>query len=567
MKRDQKSRRLKLMLFASLSAILLCAAFAFETLVSAQQRLGRPPSRRELESTPILPSGTGMIPEGTPLVIELDTKLSSGEARVGDRFLALIAVPVIDSAGRTVLEAGTRLEGHVTNVQKARWGHRSGQLGLSFDYIYLGGGGSRPIPIRGALISGRRRIDDEGNLRAGSAARRDIIITSGGATAGAGIGAVAGGGLLVGGGIGAAAGLTVALLMKGKDVVISPGDRFNLELVQRLPLRSSGRSSQGPITAPVPLQPRNRPILRQSPGYGQGSPFPYDTGSTRTGSGSGSGSVPIYDVRAERDSDGMVRVLVTAETQTSGWRIYTHHEQRGDTLDVRLRGVQSGTSGISQLSRPSAPMICVHDRNGSIRRVVVYGSNGNRYLTLGSGPGSAQAQPSQPGGQSSTPRPQPTRPRPGSGPSDGSSIDFGYPAYPSPVPSGGITSRPSSTSPLATQVSNQIETLRSNYASTVGLWINRDGSADAFGQRRTTDNERRVYESLSYMHNSARALAAPAITRSESQRIAQQLRSDTQTAQQHWQRVQSTGILSPDLDRHWRDVQGSVRTLIDASSR
>ncbi len=595
MKRNTNSRQSKLNTFAALAAFLLCLADVSATQVFAQTRMGRPPSGRELEGTAILPAGAQAIQEGTVLVVEMDTRIDSGNARVSDRFSARIATPVVDANGRTLLQAGTRIEGHVTNVNKAKWRHRSGEVGLSFDHIALGDG--RQIPIRGSLVSATRRIDEEGNLRAGSSTRRDILVTTGGAATGAGIGAAVGGGALAGGGVGAAAGLTFVLLMKGKDVVINPGDRFNLQLAQTLNLSPAGSGSgvsgrggagsfgrggaggaaQGQLTAPVPLPPRSRagastsrPTTQiipggQPPRGGAGGAAPYDPNTVRTVAG----PVPVYDVRSERGGDGYVRTLITAETQTSNWRIYTHHELRGDTLEIRLRGVPSATYGVRQLSRPPAPMIIVQDQNGAIRRILVHGSNGDRYLNLGFGSGIAQTQPYQPPAQTYQPPPQtyqPARPTTGAGPSDGSSFDLGVPGGASST--GGAT-RPagSSLSALATQTANQINTLRLNYAAVIGLWVNRDGTVDALGGRRPTTNERQLFDTLSFMLGSAGALSSPSISAPERQRNGQQLQADAQTAQQMWLRVRSTGILSQDLERQWQNLQTNLRLLIDAALR
>lgn len=579
MKRNTSLRQSKLNTFAALAAILLCLVVVPMTQVFAQTRMGRPPSRRELEGTTILPAGAQAILEGTVLIVEMDTRIDSGNARVSDRFSARIATPVVDANGRTLLPAGARIEGHVTNVQKARWRHRSGEVGLSFDYIALGDG--RNIPIRGSLVSANRRVDEEGNLRAGSSTRRDILITTGSAATGAGIGAAVGGGALAGGGIGAAAGLTFALLMKGKDVVINPGDRFNLQLAQTLSLSSAGYGSgrsrgiagQGQITRPVPLQPRSRTgistprpsLIPGQPSRAPGSGSPYDPTTIRTVSG----RVPVYDIRAERGGDGYVRAQITSETPTANWRVYTHHELRGDTLEVRLWGIPPSSYGVRQLSRPIAPMIIVQDQNGTIRRILVHGSNGDRYLNLGFGSGIAQTQPYQPPPQTYPPPSQtyqPARPVIGAGPSDGSSIDLGIPGV---SPSTGGATRPNGTSlsALATQTANQVDTLRLNYAAVIGLWVNRDGTVDALGGRRPTANERQLFDTLSFMLGSARALSSTSISAGERQRNGQQLQADAQTAQQMWLRVRSTGILSQDLERQWQSLQTNLRLLIDAALR
>ncbi len=556
MKEKAKSRDSKLGSVLAAS-ILLCVGFASTTPAFAQNRLNRPPSGRILEGTPILAAGTAAIPDGTVLIIEMDTKLNSGTAQVSDRFWARLATPVIDANGRTLLQTGTIVEGHVTSVKKARWGHRSGELGLSFDFIEVGNG--RRIPLRATLIGGSNPIDEEGNLKAKSATRRDALVTTGGAVAGAGVGMVTGASILVGGGAGAAAGLTAVLVMKGKNVDIDPGERFNLQLVQPLSLASAGYYGdyygRGTGGTPASRRPKITRPVRLQPGAGAYTPSPApppDPNSIRTPWS----RVPIYDVRAERDRDGTLRVLVTAETPTNGWRIYTHHEvQPRDTLDVRLMGVPPSQYGVRQISHPSAPPICVEDRNSQIRRIIVRGQNGARYLTIGQGATSAQvdsnARPSQSTQRPPTPRPsqpRPPRPRPS---------EYVPPAAPS---TGNLPL-------LANQTANQIEVVRSNYAAAVGLWINSDGTVESFGARRATANEMQLYDTLSFLLTTARSLSAPSLDAYTRQRAGQQLRADIQTAQQSWQRVRSTGVISPDLDRQWQNALVNLRSLSNLAAR
>ena len=557
MKKKYKSWDSKRSALAALAVvILLCVWFASATQVFAQRRLGRPPSGRDLEGTPILAAGTTVIPDGTVLIIEMDTKLNSGTAQVSDRFIARIATPVVDAGGRTLLQSGAIVEGHVASVKKARWAHRSGELGLAFDYVDFGDG--RRIPLRATLISGTNPIDEEGDLRAKSSAKRDVLVTSGGAVAGAGVGMLTGASILAGGGAGAAAGLTAVLIMKGKNVDIDPGERFNLQLVQPMSLSYRGGSRTG--TLGIRGTRNTGPIRLQYPGSGGiTNPGPYgDPNSIRTQWS----RVPIYDARAERDRDGLLRVLVTAETSTTGWRIYTNHEVKPrDTLDVRLMGIPPSQYGARQTSHPSAPAVCVEDRNSEIRRIIIRGLNGARYLTIGQGVTSAKAEPYS---QSAPPIRQPyypslsqsPRPRPSAGPSDGS---FG--SIPPPATSNGNLSS------LARQVANQVELLRANYAAAVGLWMNNDGTAETFGSRTTSPTERQLYDTLTFLLTSARNLAAPSSDAYSRQRAGRQLQADTQTAQQIWQRVKQTGVISPDLDNQWVNTLSSLRTLGTAANR
>src|SRR5262245_31510406 len=170
-----------------------------------------------------------------------------------------------------------------------------------------------------------------------------------------------------------------------------------------------------------------------------------------------------------------------------GWRIHTNHEvQPQDTLDVRLMGIPPAQYGARRSSHPSAPAICVEDRNSQIRRIIIRGLNGARYLAIGQGVASVNADPysqSAPSNQQPfyPPITQSPRPRLGAGPSDGS---FGR-LPPLASSTGNLSSQ-------AIQVANQIELLRSNYAAAIGLWINNDGTAESLGSRTTSQAERQL---------------------------------------------------------------------------
>jgi hypothetical protein len=119
---------------------------------------------------------------------------------------------------------------------------------------------------------------------------------------------------------------------------------------------------------------------------------------------------------------------------------------------------------------------------------------------------------------------------------------------------------------MANQVANQIDVLRMNYAAAIRLWRT-NGSFNSLAGRPQTANERRLLDTLTLMHSSARALSVSSISVSEKQRNAQQLQADWTTAQQYWLVVRPTGIISQDLEQQWQNLQGRLRTLIDTASR
>jgi hypothetical protein len=489
-----------------------------------------------------------VVPDGTILIIEMETELNSGNAQVSDRFIARIATPVVDANGRTLLPTGAIVEGHVASVKKARWGHRSGELGLAFDYIDLGYG--RKIPLRATIVSGDSNpVSEEGDLKAKSARKRDVLVTTGGAVAGAGVGMLTGASILAGGGAGAAAGLTAVLVMKGKNVDIDVGERFNLELVQ--PLSVIGGSSTGTRgRRPIPLQP---PRARTStPRQSEFGPYE-DPNSVRTQWA----RVPVYDASAQRGSDGMLRVTVTAETSTEGWRIYTHHEKSSsDTLDIRLMGIPPARYGVRRIAHPSAPAVCVGDRTSAIRRIVIRGSNGAKTLSIGAGATSARLDAGSQYGRSTPPRASTrpgTRPRPSGGV---------YDDYPPPRTSTGNLAS------LAGQTANQVEVVKALYAAQIGLWMDEQGT-QLPGTRRATTSERQLYDTLISLQTSARSLASP-LSSSSRLRAGQQIQRETQSAQQLWQRVRSSNSAinsNLELDRRWQDTYNNLRALSSAATR
>ncbi|MGH9846610.1 MAG: hypothetical protein ACREEM_48545, partial [Blastocatellia bacterium] len=389
---------------------------------------------------------------------------------------------------------------------------------------------------------------------------------------GATIGAIAGTGILAATGIGAAAGVTTSLLLKGKEAVVEEGQRFGLELTS--PLRvgpawysspGSSRPGSGSLRPIIPdTGGSTRPILRPRP-----QPIPDDPNSVRTAAG----LVPVYDVRTDRTGDGYLRVLISGETPTNGWRLYTNHQiTNNNTLEVRLRGWPPSSSGYRQVSHPSASTIIVQDRGNAISRLVVHGSNGSRTIAInnsggyyGGGSGPVYTEPYRPPTQQPT---EPYRPpRPGDLPSDGSSINLGVPPYGTPgaqnPPSTGGSLPTTTLAGLANRVANELEVFRENFTASIGLFRNSNGTYDILGSRRPTANERQMVDSLNYLIDSARQIAREQDSTQLRRAVTVRLRDDFAAANSLWQRVNA----SPEMNRRWQTIQQSVQNLLSAAAR
>src|SRR5262249_33778123 len=234
-----------------------------------------------------------------------------------------------------------------------------------------------------------------------------------------------------------------------------------------------------------------------------------------TPSRTAAGTVPVYEVRANRTSDGYLQITIQSETLTTGWRIYTHHQltNNNSTLEVRLKGWPSANSGYRQVDHPYASPIIVLDRSNVINRIIVHGSNGSRTVAINAS-GAVSVEPYTP------PASVPYRPpRSDQYPSDGSAITIGPPLAgtpggssattpQNPSPSGGVPGASTTTlSSFANQVANDLEVFQAELVSFVGLYRNPDGSYEVLGQRKPTSTEQQMIQTVTFMTQSVRQIA------------------------------------------------------------
>jgi hypothetical protein len=157
-----------------------------------------------------------VLPEGTEVTVRLEQPLSSRTARVEDRFDATVARPVYVD-GRVVIPDGARVQGTVTEVQRAQRPARGGRLNLSFDRLYLDDGSTVDLSAR--LVQVREDIGSGGTVKQGAI----------GAAIGGILGKVLGGtkGAIMGVLLGGAGG---AISSNGDDVELPEGTVFTLQL-------------------------------------------------------------------------------------------------------------------------------------------------------------------------------------------------------------------------------------------------------------------------------------------------------------------------------------------------
>lgn len=196
------------------------------------------------------PSGA-TIPPDTVISVQMNGTLSSRNARVGDKFTATVTVPVYVN-GRTVIPAGSIVEGRVTQVTPAKRMNRSGTIGIDFDDIVLPSGNR--VGLVGTLTSDdpatRKRIDDESRV-SGDTGKHPAVFIGGGGAIGAVLGGIAGGGkgAVLGGVAGAGAGVASILLSKGEEAQVSSGTPFGVQIKQALIIRDEGVADGTPADA------------------------------------------------------------------------------------------------------------------------------------------------------------------------------------------------------------------------------------------------------------------------------------------------------------------------------
>lgn len=205
------------------------------------------------------------LPSDTVISVQMNSTLSSRTARVGDKFIATVTVPVYVN-GQTVIPAGTIVEGRVTQVTPAKRMNRSGTIGIDFDDLVFPNG-SR-LGLIGGLTSSdpetRRHIDDESRV-SGQGNNRPAVFIGGGGAIGAVLGGIAGGGkgAVLGGVAGAGAGVAGVLLAKGEEAQVPAGTPFGVQLKQPLVIREGALSETAPTAdnqqdQPPELRPDQR---------------------------------------------------------------------------------------------------------------------------------------------------------------------------------------------------------------------------------------------------------------------------------------------------------------------
>jgi hypothetical protein len=175
---------------------------------------------------------------GTDLELVLSTEIEAGETMEGDEFFGKISKDVLVD-GRVVIPRGTVMHGVLSTMEGPRRAGRNGYINTRFDYLITPDG--REVPIEGnsttrdskgkaaAKVVGRAA----GYTAIGGVVGTLMVLQYGGlAAAAASHGTALAGGAAIGG----AGGLTIAMLTKGKSVMLPPGAEMHVKLGEPLKL-------------------------------------------------------------------------------------------------------------------------------------------------------------------------------------------------------------------------------------------------------------------------------------------------------------------------------------------
>jgi hypothetical protein len=179
-----------------------------------------------------------VVAPGTVLDLVLSSEIAPGETVEGDEFFGKISKDVLVD-GRLVIPTGTVMHGVLSTLEGPKRAGRNGYINTRFDYLITPDG--REVPIEGnsttrdskgkaaAKVVGRAA----GYTAVGGVVGTVMVLQYGGLAAAA---ASHGSALAGGAAIGGAAGLTIAMLMKGKSVMLQPGAEMRVKLSEPLKL-------------------------------------------------------------------------------------------------------------------------------------------------------------------------------------------------------------------------------------------------------------------------------------------------------------------------------------------
>ncbi len=172
------------------------------------------------------------VPAGTALMVKLETTLATFSNKAGDPFRGQLT-QAVNLNGKTIIPAGTVVEGRVTKVAEPRRISGRPTIGILPETLILPNG--ERFALDATLIdtnAGRDTdVNQEGEFKGPGHDRRDQMETGGGTAGGMLIGGLIGGppGVVVGGVVGAGS-TGVHWLSKHRSATLPAGTTLTIEL-------------------------------------------------------------------------------------------------------------------------------------------------------------------------------------------------------------------------------------------------------------------------------------------------------------------------------------------------
>lgn len=178
------------------------------------------------------------VPAGTALKVKLETTLSTFSNKEGDPFTGKVMDAVVLD-GKTVIPAGSTVQGRVTKVSEPRRIAGKPTIGLFPETLILPSGEHFMLnaPVVDTNLGRGTDVNEEGQFKGSGHDKMTLVEVGAGTGGGMLFGGLIGGGpgLLVGGAVGAGATVT-HWLVKHRSAVLPSGTELTLELSRPLAL-------------------------------------------------------------------------------------------------------------------------------------------------------------------------------------------------------------------------------------------------------------------------------------------------------------------------------------------